>query len=220
LILWDLSHSAGAVPLALDDAGVDLAVGCTYKYLNAGPGSPAFLYVRRDLQAELRQPIWGWFGQREQFAMGEHYDPEDGIRRFLSGTPAVFGVAAVRDAVAVHAVAGIERLWAKSIALTDLLIELHDAWLVPLGARLGSARDPGRRGAHVAVRHPDAYPVSRALIDGGLVVPDFRPPDTIRFGPAPLYTRFVDVWDAMARTRDLLASGAYRRVDRVPGRIT
>jgi kynureninase len=220
LVLWDLSHSAGALPVGLDDAGVDLAVGCTYKYLNAGPGAPAFLYVRGGLQSEIRQPIWGWFGQRQQFAMGREYEPEADVRRFLSGTPPVFGLAAVGGAVAVHAEAGIDRLWAKSVALTGLLIDLHDAWLVPLGCRLGTDRDPGRRGAHVAIRHADAYRLSRALIDGGLVVVDFRPPDTVRFAPAPLYTRFVDVWDAMARTRDVLAAGSYQQVDPTPGRIT
>jgi kynureninase len=152
--------------------------------------------------------------------MGQGYDPEPDIRRFLSGTPAVFGLAAVRAGVAVHAEAGIDRLWAKSLALTTMLIELHDAWLAPLGCWLGTDRDPQRRGAHVSIRHRDAYQVCRALIDRGVVVPDFRPPDTIRLGPAPLYTRFVEVWDAMAHTRQLLASGAYRRADPVPGRIT
>ncbi len=220
LVLWDLSHSAGAVPVDLDAAGVDLAVGCTYKYLNAGPGAPAFLYVRRDLQRRLRQPIWGWFGQRDQFRMGPQYDPEPDIRRFLSGTPSVFGLHAVRTGVGLHAEAGIDRLWAKSVALTALLIELHDAWLAPLGCRLGTTPDPARRGAHLSIRHDGAHQLCRALIDGGLVVADYRPPDTIRFGPAPLYTRFVDVWDAMAATRHLLDSGSYRRADPAPGRVT
>ena len=152
--------------------------------------------------------------------MGQHYDPEPDIRRFLSGTPPVLGLVVVRRVLAQHAEAGIERLWAKSVALTGLLIALHDAWLAPLGCRLGTDRDPARRGAHVAICHPGAYQLSRALIEGGLVVPDFRPPDVVRFAPAPLYTRFVDVWDAMARTRDVLASGSYRSADRIPGRIT
>ena len=142
LVLWDLSHSAGAIPLHLDDDATDLAVGCTYKYLNAGPGAPAFLYVRRDLQAELRQPIWGWFGQRNQFAMGRGYDPDPGIRRFLTGTPSILGTMAVDAALEPFAQVGIDRLWAKSEALTGLLIDLFDAWLAPLGCRLATPRDP------------------------------------------------------------------------------
>jgi kynureninase len=218
LVLWDLSHSAGAVPLHLDDDGADLAVGCTYKYLNAGPGAPAFLYVRRELQAELRQPIWGWFGQRDQFAMGARYDPDPGIRRFLTGTPSILGTVAVDAGLEPFAEVGMDRLWAKSEALTGLLITLFDAWLAPLGCRLATPRDPDRRGAHVSIDHPDGWQLCRALIERASVIPDFRPPDTIRLGPAPLYTRFVDVWDACDRLRDLLASGEYRSVD--PGERT
>jgi kynureninase len=222
LILWDLSHSAGAVPLRLDRDGVDLAAGCTYKYLNAGPGAPAFLYVRRELQRQLNQPIWGWFGQRDQFAMGQGYKPQGDVRRFLSGSPPVLGMVAVESAIGVLAGAGIEALWAKSQRLTDLLIDRYDAWLAPLGCRLASPRDPARRGAHVAIGHPRAYQVCRWLIDNRQVVPDFRPPDVIRFGPAPIYTRFVDVWDACARLRDVLVSGDYLDVEASPspGRVT
>jgi kynureninase len=213
LMLWDLSHSAGAVPLHLDDDGADLAVGCTYKYLNAGPGAPAFLYVRRELQEELRQPIWGWFGQRDQFAMGQGYDPEPDIRSFLAGTPPVLGLIAVDAGLEPFARAGIDRLWAKSLALTGLLIQLHDAWLAPLGCRLASPRDLGRRGAHVSIGHEEGWRLCRALIERAGVIPDFRAPDVIRLGPAPLYTRFVDVWDACDRLRRLLDSGEYLTVD-------
>jgi kynureninase len=213
LMLWDLSHSAGAVPLHLDDDGADLAVGCTYKYLNAGPGSPAYLYVRHELQRQLRQPIWGWFGQRDQFAMGQGYDPEPDIRRFLAGTPAVLGLVAVDAGIEPFAQAGIDRLWAKSQALTSLLIQLHDAWLAPLGCRLASPRDPGRRAAHVSIGHHEGWRLCRALIERAGVIPDFRAPDVIRLGPAPLYSRFVDVWDACDRLRRLLQSGEYLTVD-------
>ncbi len=217
LVLWDLCHSAGAVPLQLDHDGADLAVGCTYKYLNAGPGAPAFLYVRRPLQTELRQPIWGWFGQRDQFAMGQGYDPEPNIRRFLAGTPSVLGLAAVDAGLEAFAAAGIDRLWSKSEALTALLVELYDAWLAPFGCRLATPRDARRRGAHLSVGHPDGWQVCRALIERSGVIPDFRAPDVIRLGPAPLYTRFVDVWDAadrlarLLRSRDYLAVEASRR---------
>jgi kynureninase len=207
LILWDLSHSAGAVPVDLDQAGADLAVGCTYKYLNSGPGAPAFLYVRRDLQPELRQPIWGWFGQRDQFAMGPAYDPEAGIGRFLTGTPPVLGLLAVDGSVGVLETAGVAALWAKSQRLTALMSELIRDRLEPLGATFASSRDPARRGAHVSVAHPRAWPWCRALIDRDLVVGDFRPPDVIRLGPAPIYTRFVDVFDALERMEGVLAAG-------------
>ncbi|MFL6138440.1 MAG: kynureninase [Frankiaceae bacterium] len=213
LVLWDLSHAAGAVPVGLAEHDVDLAVGCTYKYLNGGPGSPAFLYVRRDLQERLRQPIWGWFGQRGQFEMGEAYDPQPDIRRFLVGTPPVLTLCTIREGAALLAEAGIDRLRAKGVALTDLLIRLADAWLVPLGFRLASPRDPARRGSHVALHHPDAYRICRALIEQAGVIPDFRTPDRVRLGPAPVTTRFVDVHDAMARLRDLVASGAHEQYD-------
>jgi kynureninase len=211
LMLWDLSHSAGSVPVQLAEHDVDLAVGCTYKYLNGGPGSPAFLYVRGDLVPELQQPVWGWFGQRGQFEMGEAYDPLPDIRRFLVGTPPVLPLYTIRDAVAMLAEAGIERLRAKGVALTEFLVRVADAWLAPLGFRLASPRDPAARGSHVALHHPDAYRICRALIETADVVPDFRTPDRIRLGPAPIATRFVDVYDALDRLRDLVERGAYER---------
>jgi kynureninase len=220
LTLWDLCHSAGAVPVELDAGGTDLAVGCTYKYLNAGPGAPAFLYVRREHQARLRQPIWGWFGQRDQFAMGQGYDPAPDLSRFLVGTPFVPGIALVEEGVAVLAEAGIERLRAKGVALTELVVELHDAWLAPLGFTLASPRDASLRGTHVSLAHPDAYRVCQALIRSARVIPDFRPPDRIRLGPAPLTTRFVDVWDAMERLRRVVADGLHHGVDPARVRVT
>ena len=150
-LIWDLSHSAGAVPVELAAAGAELAVGCTYKYLNAGPGAPAYLYVAEPLQAVLRSPIWGWFGQRDQFAMERGYDPEPSLRRFLAGTPPILALAAVEEGARLTAEAGIEALHAKAIALTARLIALHDAWLAPLGFGLATPRDPARRGSHVAL---------------------------------------------------------------------
>ncbi len=207
LVLWDLSHSAGAVPAALTDAGADLAVGCTYKYLGGGPGAPAFLYVRRELQDALRSPIQGWFGQRDQFAMGPTYDPAPGIERFGVGTPPVLGLATVEVGAGLVADAGVERLAAKGRGLTQLAVELADAWLTSHGIRLASPRQADRRGSHVTFAHPQAWQLTQALVSRG-VVPDFRTPDRVRLGPAPLYTRFVDVWDAMDRFRDVLADGA------------
>lgn len=207
LVLWDLSHAVGAVPVELTAAGADLAVGCTYKYLNGGPGAPAFLYVRRELQEELRSPIQGWFGQRDQFAMGPLYEPAPGIERFGVGTPPVLGMAAVEVGARLVAEAGVDRLAAKGRALTELTAALGDAWLAPHGVAPASPRDPARRGSHFTFAHPQAWQLTQALIDRR-VVPDFRTPDRVRLGPAPLYTRFVDVWDAMDRFREVLDSGA------------
>lgn len=196
LMLWDLSHSAGCYPIDLEAAGVDLAVGCTYKYLCAGPGAPAFLYVRSELQPRLRQPIWGWFGQRDQFAMGPEYDPWPDVRQFLVGTPPVLALAAIQGSVEVIAAAGVAAIRDKALALGELAVQLHRAWLLARGFTLGSPADGHARGSHLALQHPDAEHIHRALHADGRVVTDFRSPDTIRIGLAPLTTRFVDVWDA------------------------
>ena len=217
-VIWDLSHSAGAVPVQLAACGADLAVGCTYKYLNAGPGAPGFVYVRRELQEALRSPIWGWFGQREQFAMERGYDPQPDIRRFLAGTPPILGVAAVEEGARLIGEAGIWLVRQKYLKQTQLLLDLADARLAPLGFTVGSPRDE-TRGSHVSLRHPEAWPLTRALIDRAAVVPDFRGPDTIRYASAPLYTRFVDVWDAVERLAELAERGDYERGLR-PGGVT
>ncbi|MCA1726592.1 MAG: aminotransferase class V-fold PLP-dependent enzyme, partial [Actinobacteria bacterium] len=220
MVLWDVCHSAGAVPVELDRWNVDLAAGCTYKYLNAGPGAPAFLYVRGGLQAELRQPIWGWFGQQAQFEMGPSYDPVPGIGRWLSGTPGILGLVAVDSALDVLAEAGTQRLRAKGMELTGLAASLVDEWLAPLGFELDSPRDAGARGSHLSVRHPEARTISRALRERARVVADFREPDVIRLGPAPAYTRFVDVWDALSRLRELVSSGGHRELEARDQRVT
>jgi kynureninase len=220
LVLWDLSHSAGAVELELAETGADLAVGCTYKYLNGGPGAPAYLYVRKDLQPQLRTPIQGWFGQRDQFAMGLRYDPADGIERFLAGTPPILSLVAIEAAVRLVGQAGMPVIAAKTRALTELFTYLHDQWLAPLGFMLASPRGARARGGHVALRHPQAWPITRALIERANVVPDFRGPDVIRFAFPALYTRFVDVVDVAQRTRDLVESGEHERIDAAPRRVT
>ncbi|MHB1929460.1 MAG: aminotransferase class V-fold PLP-dependent enzyme, partial [Acidimicrobiales bacterium] len=210
LVLLDLSHAAGCLPLDLDGAGVDLAVGCTYKYLNGGPGAPAWLYVRRELQGRLRQPIWGWWGQRDQFAMGDAYDPAPGMARFLTGTPPVLGIAAVDAGIAPLLSVGMPALWAKTRELVALLAARVEARLVPLGARIASPPEPERRGGHLAVAHPEAWRAVRALIDRGEVVGDFRPPDVMRLAPVAAYTRFVDVWDAVERIAAAVADPGRR----------
>jgi len=211
-VLWDLSHSVGSVPVDLDGTGTDLAVGCTYKYLCGGPGAPAFMYVRAGLADQLRPPIWGWFGQRDQFAMGQGFEPVPGVARFQSGTPAVLGMIAVQEGVRVVAEAGIQRLREKGIRLTELAVTLADAWLAELGFTLGSPRDPDRRGSHVSLRHSDGAKIVQALIEHAGVLPDFRGPDRIRLGLAPITTRFVDVWDALDRLRSLVCDG-YQHLD-------
>lgn len=219
-VLWDLSHSAGAVPTELESRGVELAVGCTYKYLNAGPGAPAFLYVREELQEDLRTPIQGWFGQRDQFRMERPYDPAPGVRGFLAGTPPILALGAVEEGAKLAAEAGIDRLRDKTAALTELVVALHDERLAPLGFRLGSPRDAARRGAHVSLAHDDAWPICRALIERARVIPDFRGPDSIRLGVPPLYTRFVDVYEAVERLVSLVERGDHREVDSGPLRVT
>lgn len=201
LVLWDLSHSAGSIPVHLNECNADFAVGCTYKYLNGGPGAPAFLYVRRDLQHQVSNPIQGWFGQKNQFDMGFEYAPAPGMTRFLVGTPPILSMLAVEAGVDLILQAGIERLRAKSIAQTEFLIALWDAWLKPFGVVLNSPRDSKWRGSHVSLGHPDALRIDRALIEDVNVIPDFRYPDNIRFGIAPLYTSFADVFHAMERFR-------------------
>jgi kynureninase len=219
LVLWDLCHSVGAVPISLDACQVDLAVGCTYKYVNAGPGAPAFLYVRNDLQSVARQPIWGWFGQQAQFEMGADYAPVESIERFLVGSPPILGIALVESGVRLLAEAGVDRLRAKGSALTSLLISLADSWLAPLGFSVASPRDDSKRGAHVSLRHDDAYRISQALI-AHQVVPDFRRPDLVRLGCSPLTTSFADVYEAMRRLRDIVSSGRHLEIEVPTRRVT
>ena len=198
LVLWDLCHSAGVLPVGLDAAGADLAVGCTYKYLNAGPGAPAFLYVRRDLQDELRQPVWGWFGRRDQFLMEQGFEPAPGIAAWLSGTPNVLGLAAVDEGARLAAEATIPAIAAKARALTSYALELHDERLAPLGFTVGSPRDAERRGGHLSVCRHDARALCDALAEAG-VITDFRMPDTIRLGCSPLTTSFAELWTGVDR---------------------
>ncbi len=195
LVVWDLCHSVGAVPVELDASGADFAVGCTYKYLNAGPGAPAFMYVRAAHQ-DLLQPVRGWMGRRDPFEMAAGYEPAPGMRRFLSGTPPVLALLGVSEGTELVAEAGIERIRRKSLALTGFALELVDAQLVPGGLTVASPRDPARRGGHVTIRRDDARLLSQRLVDAGVIV-DYRPPDGIRLGPSPLTTSFEEVGEAV-----------------------
>lgn len=204
LVLWDLCHSVGAVDVQLDSWGVDFAAGCSYKYLNGGPGAPAFGYVRAELQADVQQPIWGWLGSDEPFQMGPDYVPATGIRRFISGTPAIVGMLAMQDMIALVAEAGIDAIRAKSIALTEFAIELADALLAEHGVTVASPRDAARRGSHVTLRHDDFRSITAALWERG-VIPDFRAPNGLRIGLSPLSTRFSELFAGLDAVRELLA---------------
>lgn len=214
LMLWDLSHSAGAVPLDLNGCDVDLAVGCTYKYLNGGPGAPAFLYVRRDLQDRLKQPIWGWFAAEDPFAFELDFTPAKDVSRFRVGSIPVLSMKAIEPGVELLLEAGMGRLRAKSVSQTEYLIYLADQWLAPLGFKLGSPRQAGQRGSHVSLRHPEAFRVCRALIESPppavKVIPDFRAPDNIRLGVAPIYTMYSEIHRALDRMRVIVREKIYQ----------
>jgi kynureninase len=209
LVIWDLSHSAGAAPVLLDACEADFAIGCTYKYLNGGPGSPAFLYVRKDLQDQVVSPICGWWGQNSPFAFGLDYNPAPGAARFLAGSQPIISLLAMEAALQPSMDAGMDALRAKSQLLSEYLIALTDAILAPLGFFLGSPRASERRGSHVSFRHSEGYRINRALIEEMNVLPDFREPDNLRLGLAPLYTSFTDVWEAVDRIRQVVAEGRY-----------
>jgi kynureninase len=200
LVIWDLSHAAGVLAVDLHAAGAELAVGCTYKFLNGGPGAPAWSYVATSLQAQLEQPIWGWFGQVDQFAMGPTFTPRADIGRLLLGTPSILGLAAAEEGIALSARAGIGAIAVKAAALTQFGIEACDA----LGLVTSTPRDPMRRGGHLNVLHPDARRLVPALAERR-VIADFREPDVVRIGCSPLTTRFTDVWDGLALLADLAA---------------
>lgn len=211
LTLWDLSHSVGVMPLALNECGVDLAVGCTYKYLNGGPGAPAFLYVRRDLQEKLQSPIWGWFGQQNQFDMSLDYRSAAGVNRFLAGTPGMLSLAMVECGVDILLEAGMEPLREKSMKQTEYFIELWQEHLRPLGVTLNSPRETAQRGSHVSLGHAEGLRIDRALIEDMKVIPDFRYPDNIRFGIAPIYTTYRDIYEAVVRMKEVITRRLYEK---------
>lgn len=208
LMLWDLCHSVGAMPIDLSGCAVDMAVGCTYKYLNGGPGAPSFLYVNERHHRSLRQPIWGWFGQKDQFAMSKEYLPADGIASWLVGTPPVISMAAMEAGLDITIEAGLDAIRRKSETITDALIGWADEMLVGLGIELATPRDPARRGSHVALRHPDAFRISQALIAQG-VLPDFREPDVIRLGLSPVYTSYAETFSAIEHLANTLSDRGY-----------
>jgi kynureninase len=212
LVLWDLSHAVGAVPIDLAAAGADLAVGCCYKYLCGGPGAPAFLYVREDLQSQFENPLSGWFSHAQPFAFAPEYRPASDVKRFLTGTPYVLSLAAIEAGVDLVAASGIEVLRARSVELSERFLEHFDARLEPLGFTLRSPRQAARRGSHISLGHPEARRITANLIERHRVIPDFRTPDNLRLGFAPLYTTADEVDRAAEAIRTTVAERQYEAV--------
>ena len=219
-VVWDASHAAGAIEMNFDANGVDLAVGCTYKYGNSGPGSPAWLYVNKRVQKELQVPIQGWFANEDQFGMGPHFEKAEGIRGFQIASPSIVGIRSVQIAFAMIDEVGIERIASKAAIGTQMMIDLYDEWLAPLGYTLLTSRNPKERGGHISIGHPDAAKICVALRKLANVIPDYRTPDTIRLAIAPLPTSYVEVWDGFQRIRDLTESRQYDQIEGSDSRVT
>jgi kynureninase len=224
MVLWDLSHSVGAVPVKLNDCNADLAVGCTYKYLNGGPGAPAFLYVRRDLQEKIQSPIWGWFGAENPFAFGLQYAPAKGISKFLAGTPPVLSLSALDISLDLILSAGMDKIHSKSASQCQYLIRLFYQFLQPLGYSLGSPENPDTRGSHISLKHQEGYRICKALIDpdtgGKSIIPDFREPDNIRLGITPLYTSYHDLYETVIQLNAIVEGEWYKKFSGIRDGVT
>ena len=220
IMLWDAAHAIGSVQLNFDRDGVDLAVGCTYKYGNAGPGAPAWLYVAKRIQEELRVPIQGWFAQRDQFAMGPEFEKEQSIRGFQIASPSLMGLRCINSSFAIIESAGIARIEEKCAIGTSMMIELFDEWLAPLGFSLNTPRDPMRRGGHISLIHPEAERIAVALRKFANVIPDYRVPNAIRLAISPLATSYTEVFDGFQRIRDLVSTRQYEKVEQSRSRVT
>ena len=219
-VIWDCAHAVGSVVLDFDRHGVDLAVGCTYKYLNAGPGAPAWLFVRKSLQETLQVPIQGWFAQEDQFRMGPFFDRAPSIRGFQIASPNIMGIRCVQESVSMVEQAGIEAIENKARLGTEMMVALYEEWLEPLGFELGTPRDPALRGAHLMLSHPEAKSIAAALRSLSKVIPDYREPSSIRIAFSPLANSFVEVWEGIQRMRELVESGRHREVVDSGSRVT
>lgn len=220
LTVWDASHAVGVVDLQFDRDNVDLAVGCTYKYGNAGPGAPAWLYVAHSLQTELDMPIYGWFGQRNQFVMGSEFDRIDGMRGFQIASPSIMGLLCVQQGFDMIGQASTAAIAAKAATGTDMMIDLHRQWLEPLGFELVTPTDSTKRGGHISLYHPEAERISRGLRPAKNVVPDYRTPHCIRLAISPLPTSYVEVWDGFDRLRDYVESNEWQQLPLVAPKVT
>jgi kynureninase len=220
LVVWDASHAAGAIELDFDKNGVDLAVGCTYKYGNSGPGSPAWLYVNKSIQKDLQVPIQGWFANEDQFGMGPRFEKADGIRGFQIASPSIIGIRSVQVAYSMIEEAGISAIAHKAATGTQMMIDLYDSWLAPLGYSLLTSRNPKERGGHISIGHPDAARICVALRKFANVIPDYRTPNSIRLAIAPLPTSYIEVWDGFQRIRDLTETRQYEKIQGSDSRVT
>jgi kynureninase len=220
LVVWDASHAGGSVEMNFDADGVDLAVGCTYKYGNSGPGSPAWLFVRKELQADLNVPIQGWFAQEDQFAMGPEFERNSGIRGFQIASPSIIGIRGVQVSYEMIERAGIGKIAKKAAIGTELMIALFDAWLAPLGFTLLTPRDANRRGGHITIGHPEAKRIAAALRQFAKVVPDYRMPNSIRLAISPLPTSYTEVFDGFERIRDSVSRKDYEKMKDTRNRVT
>jgi kynureninase len=220
LMLWDAAHAVGSVAMNFDANGVDLAVGCTYKYGNSGPGAPAWLYVSKSMQKELQVPIQGWFAQRDQFAMGPTFEKEGSIRGFQIASPSLMGLRCIKSAFSMIEEAGIENIEKKAARGTEMMIELFELWLAPLGFTLNTPRDPKQRGGHISLVHPEAEKIAIALRQYANVIPDYRVPNSIRVAISPLATSYTEVFDGFQRLRDLVSTRQYEKVTTGGSRVT
>jgi kynureninase len=220
LVIWDLSHSVGSVPIDLNGANADMAIGCTYKYLNGGPGSPAFLYVRRDLQEQLGNPITGWWGQKRPFDFGLDYNPESGLQRFQVGSIPMLSLSLIEPAVDMFIEIGMEAVRAKSIQQTEYLIALWESILAPSGYTLNSPREAAWRGSHISLGHQEGWRINQCMIQEMNIIPDFREPDNIRLGIAPLYTRYEDIYETVVRMKRIVSDQLYEKYSIVRSTIT
>ncbi|CAB4623779.1 unannotated protein [freshwater metagenome] len=220
LVVWDAAHAGGSVELDFDNNGVDLAIGCTYKYGNSGPGSPAWLYVRKELQSQLQVPIQGWFAQEDQFIMGPVFERNLGIRGFQIASPSIIGIRGVQASYEMIERAGIARIAKKAALGTELMIALFDAWLAPLGFKLLTPRDHNLRGGHITLGHPEAKRIAAALRKYAQVVPDYRMPNSIRLAISPLPTTYTEVFDGFARIKDSVEKKDYEKIQESGNRVT
>jgi kynureninase len=220
LVVWDASHAAGAIELNFDENGVDLAVGCTYKYGNAGPGAPAWLYVNKEIQNELHTPIQGWFANEDQFGMGPDFVKAEGIRGFQIASPSIIGIRAIQVSYAMIEEAGIDVIAAKAAIGTQMMIDLFDEWLAPLGYNLLTSRNPQERGGHISLGHPDAARICVALRKFANVIPDYRTPNSIRLAISPLTTSYIEVWDGFQRMIYITETRQYEKIEGSDSRVT
>ncbi len=220
LVVWDASHAGGAIDLQFDDWGVDLAVGCTYKYGNSGPGAPAWLYVRKELQTQFLAPIQGWFANDKQFVIGPFFEAAEHIRRFQIASPSILGIRAVQASYQMIEEAGMAAISTKAALGTELILALFDAWLAPLGFTLLTPREHDKRGGHITVGHPEAKRIAAAMRKFANTIPDYRVPDSIRLAISPLPTSYVEIWDGISRMRELVVQKRYLEIEDDGNRVT